>query len=100
MAMGNTRAYALRVNLMSMTPRNELSSTGYCLANPPWEYLTYLPEGDEVTLDLSAASGTLTAEWMHPVQGTIIHGGPVSGGARLDFAAPFSGAAVLYVKKR
>jgi hypothetical protein len=59
-----------------------------------------LPEGDEVTLDLSAASGTLTAEWMHPVEGTIVYGGKVGGGARVNFAAPFSAAAVLYVNKR
>ena len=99
MAMGNTRGYALRVNLMSMTPHNELASSEYCLANPPWEFLVYLPEGDEVTLDLSSASGTLAVEWMHPVEGSIVRGGTVNGGAKLNFVAPFSGAAVLYVKK-
>ena len=99
MAMGNTRSYALRINLMSMKPRGELASTNYCLANPPWEYLAYLPEGDEVALDLSESSGTMTVEWMHPVEGTIVRGGTVTGGSKVDFAVPFSGAAVVYVKK-
>ena len=99
MAMGNTRACALRVNLMAMKPRNELASSEFCLANPPWEYLVYLPEGDEVALDLSSAKGELTVEWMHPVEGSIVRGGMVSGGAWRTFVGPFSGAAVLYVRK-
>ncbi len=97
-AMGNTRAYALRINLTSTTPRNELASTRYCLVNPPREYLTYLPEGDEVTVDLSSAQGTLAAEWMHPVDGTVVGGGPVTGATKINLAAPFGGAAVLYLK--
>ena len=59
----------------------------------------YLPEGDQVTLDLSRAKGTLTAEWMHPTEGTITPGGDVQGGAKRDFAVPFVGPAVLYVRK-
>ncbi len=99
LAMGNTRTYALRINLASMTPRNELASTEFCLANPPWEYLVYLPEGDEATLDLSAATGAMTVEWMRPVEGDIVRGGTANGGAKQLFVAPFGGAAVLYVKK-
>ena len=40
--------YADRMNLAAMTPRPELSSTGYCLANAVEsgaEYLVYLPSG-------------------------------------------------------
>jgi hypothetical protein len=99
MAMGNTRGYALRVNLMSMVPHDEMASSQYCLANPGQEYLVYLPEGDEVTLDLSGAPGTFAAEWMHPVKGNIVRGGTVQGGKKLNFAVPFPGAAVLYVRK-
>ncbi|MBM4048611.1 MAG: hypothetical protein FJ279_26205, partial [Planctomycetes bacterium] len=61
-AVGHTRSYATRMNLAAMTPRNDLASTQYCLANPGREYLVYLPEGGEVTVDLTAASGTLTVE--------------------------------------
>jgi hypothetical protein len=99
MAMGNARALALRINLMSMVPHDELASTRYCLANPGWEYLIYLPEGDEVTVDLSAVSGDLAVEWMHPVEGTIVRGGSVSGGRKVGFAVPFGGAAILHARK-
>ena len=99
MALGNTRTYALRINLISMAPRGDLASSNYCLANPGWEYLVYLPEGDEVVVDLSAAQGEFAVEWMKPVEGTIVRGGSVAGGGHVNFAAPFSGAAVLYAHR-
>jgi len=98
-AIGNTRTYANRMNLAAATPRNELASTRYCLAHPGEEYLVYLPEGDEVTVDLSSAPGDFAAEWMHPVEGTITPGGTVKGGGKPEFAVPFSGPAVLYLRK-
>jgi hypothetical protein len=42
-AMGDTFAYAKRMNLAAMFPQSHLASTGYCLANPGSEYLIYLP---------------------------------------------------------
>jgi len=98
-AMGYTRQYADRSDLASMVPAGDLASTGYCLANPLKEFVVYLPEGDQVTLDLSRAQGTLTSEWMHPTEGTITPGGNVQGGAKREFAVPFVGPAVLYVRK-
>ena len=58
-AIGYTRAYALRMDLDSMTPHDELASTGYCLANPEREFLVYLPEGDQASVDLSHARGQI-----------------------------------------
>ena len=63
------------MNLAAATPHNELASTKYCLAHSGEEYLVYLPEGDEVTVDLSSAPGEFVAEWVHPVEGTITPGG-------------------------
>ena len=54
------------MNLAAATPHNELASTKYCLAHSGEEYLVYLPEGDEVTVDLSSAPGEFVAEWVHP----------------------------------
>ncbi|MBM4083536.1 MAG: hypothetical protein FJ272_02005 [Planctomycetes bacterium] len=55
-----------------MTPRNDLASTQYCLADPGKEYLVYLPEGGEVTVDLTAASRTLAVEWFNPRTGAAV----------------------------
>lgn len=97
-AMGHTRAYAERMNLAAMTPRNELSSTQYCLANPGSEYLVYLPDGGEVTVDVSAAKSALTVEWFDPRTAEKRAGEDVAGGAKRLFQAPFKGDAVLYLR--
>jgi len=97
-ALGNTRLYDERMDLLSMTPSIEISSTGYCLANPEREFLVYFPEGDVAEIDLSQVKGTLRAEWMHPVEGTIVPGGTVSGGnKKTRFASPIIGPSVLYL---
>ena len=45
-----------------MAPHNSLASTAYCLANPGREYLVYLPEGDEVQMNLEGAAGNFKVE--------------------------------------
>ena len=78
-AMGHARRCAERMDLAASTPRPELASTGYCLANPGKEYLVYLPEGGDVKVDLSA-KGKFSVEWMHPITGKIVPGGNLDGG--------------------
>lgn len=99
--MGYTRAYATRMNLASMTPQNNFSSTTYCLANPSAtgaEYLVYRPSSSgAVVVNLSSTSGNLNVEWFNPETGTRISGGIVVGGNVRSFKAPFNGDAVLYI---
>jgi hypothetical protein len=97
-AMGHTRRLAERVDLSTLVPHSELASTSYCLAQPEKEYLVYVPEGGEVTVDLSAASGPFTVEWIHVADGTTQPANEVSGGGRCSFNAPFPGDAVLHLK--
>ena len=97
-AMGHTLAYADRMDLAAMVPRNDLASTRYCLANPGTEYLVYLPEGGEVTVDLSGAPGGIDGEWFNPETGEETAAARTIGGDRRGFAAPFDGDAVLYLK--
>jgi hypothetical protein len=99
-AMGVTRRLAERVNLAAMTPYDELASTKYCLAEPGNSYIVFLPEGGEVTVDLTAASARFAAEWIHPIEGQPTAAEPVSGGAKRTLKAPFAGAAVLYLRKQ
>ena len=96
-AMGQVARFARRMDLAAMTPRNKLASTRYCLADPGKEYLVYLPEGGTVTVDLSAASGPLAAEWFNPTTGKAGEPATIRGGARRTLTAPFKGDAVLYI---
>jgi Putative collagen-binding domain of a collagenase len=98
-AMGQALALADRANLAAMTPHGELVSTQYCLAEPGREYVVYLPEGGEVTVDLSAATGELAVEWLHPVEGVLTPGDPLAGGAKCALKAPFAGDAVLHIRR-
>ncbi len=98
-ALGHTRRLALRIDLGAMTPQDDLASTKYCLAKAGSAYIVYLPEGGEVTVDLSAAEGALAAEWIHPTEGKSTPAEPVAGGAKRKLKAPFAGPAVLYLHK-
>ena len=96
-AMGQTLSLARRLNLAAMRPHDELSSTSYCLANPGKEYVVYLPEGGEVTLDLTTAKGKFNVRWITPVEGKVIKAKKVAGGSKLIIHAPFNGDAVLHL---
>jgi hypothetical protein len=97
MRIGETRRWAERVNLAEMTPHNDLASTKFCLANPGFEYLVYLPKGGTVTVDLSQARGEFAVEWQNAAIGKATNAGTVSGGARRELKPPFDGDAVLYI---
>jgi hypothetical protein len=85
------------MNLAAMTPQNELASTQYCLASQGEEFLVYLPDGGNVTVDLSAAIGVLSVEWFNPITGRTIEAEPTIGGEQREFTTPFAGDAVLYI---
>lgn len=101
-AMGHTRSFAEQIDLAEMTPRGELTQTGYCLANPGIEYLVYLPSEypARIWVDLSDAKGELDVQWFNPRTGSKTDGGSVTARTKHAFKPPFSGDAVLYIKKR
>ncbi len=97
-ALGHARRIAERVNLAGMTPRNELASTRYCLANPGREYLVYQPQGGkEFSLELKA--GTYQLEWLNPPQGMTARNEQITAGdGPRQFKAPFETDSVLYLR--
>jgi len=123
-AMGHTLMYANRMNLATMVPQSDLASSTYCLADVGQEYLLYLPAEfrwvermarrvglrlrsvshwlgarmrQTVSVDLSAASGTLSVEWFNPRTGESSAAEGIRGGTTRHFKAPFRGDAVLYL---
>ena len=124
-AMGETLDYADRINLAAMTPRPDLASSGYCLANSGKEYLVYLPfEAHwlesarffrrfkrvisrirwlfrrKTTVNLGADSGESLIEWFNPTTGDMIKANSRKGGATPRFKAPFRGDAVLFIRNQ
>ena len=101
-SLGYAAQLARRINLAAMEPRPELSSSKYCLAHTEtgdWEYLVYLPEGDDATLDLSAASGKLAVEWFDPQAGKTLNEEAVAGGSRRKLTCPLAGDGVAWIRK-
>lgn len=97
-ALGRTRYIAEQMNLASMTPRNELASTGYCLACPGEEYLVYQPVGAQ-PFSLELKAGTYQIEWIHPTRSERASPERLQAGdGAHEFKAPFPGAAALHVK--
>jgi hypothetical protein len=98
--LGLARQLAERIDLAQMAPRPDLASTKYCLAHPGSEYVVYLPSGGQVEVDLSAAAGSLTTEWLRTSDGTNHAAGEIAGGSRQSLQSPLSGDAVLHLKAR
>ena len=98
-ALGHTRRMTERMNLAAMTPRNDLASTGYCLAHPGHEYPVYQP-GKHEAFSVELEPGVYLLEWFDPAKGTTTERErvEVSGGTR-QFKAPSAGEAVLHLKK-
>lgn len=95
--LGDTRRYALRVDLNRLVPRGDLASTGYCLADPGHTYLVYLPDGADVTLDFGDASGAFNLEWFDTGHHEVVAADAVEAAGPCRFASPCTKESVLFV---
>jgi hypothetical protein len=102
-AMGDTRRFAERMRLIEMAPRNDLSSTGYALANPGQEYLVLEPSGAAGPFTVTLEPGGYATEWFsiegrNRVQGEAT---TVDRAAATSFDPPaaLAGPTVLYLKR-
>ena len=62
-AMGDTLRYAQKMNLITMEPHENLSSTGYVLAKPGVEYLVLQPNEASDSFTVLLHPGNYTVEW-------------------------------------
>ena len=98
--MGYTLKLADRMNLVKMIPHDDLASTRYCLADPGSEYVVYQPDGGAFIVNLESFAGkTFSAEWLDPDTGNSAPAAAIKGGSKVTFSPPFSGTAVLYLKR-
>jgi hypothetical protein len=99
-ALGDTVTYSKKLDLAHTFPSDKIfdCSTRYCLRNPGNEYLVYQPGSGTFTLNLAA--GDYYFEWFKPDSGTIAKTGTITAAnGNRSFTPPFSGDAVLYLKK-
>ena len=110
-ALGDIRSYADRMDLASMTPQRDLVvGGGFCLASAGAQYLVFEPSPERRvdrivgwfagnTFELNLMPGTYAYEWFNPASHSVVETGTVTVATRHTFAAPFSGAAVLWLHK-
>ena len=95
--MGYALTYANKMNLATMTPRSELTSTKYCLASPGAEYLIFQPNGGQ-GFSVELIAGTYHYEWFNPAKNEVAGSGHVrAAGGWQQFKAPFEGDAVFHL---
>ena len=97
-AMGHALTLSRRISLARSTPRGELTSTGYCLAEPGVSYVVFAPAGGDFEVDLTHAKATFIAEWHEVATGKITSTETVTGGAKRAFRAAFTGPSLLFLK--
>jgi hypothetical protein len=86
-----------------MTPRAELGSTGYVLANPGQEYLVLQPDEHGEPFKVELPAGTYSVEWYDVASRATTAGDAVrlEKDAPITFTAPFAqrGPSVLLLQR-
>jgi hypothetical protein len=96
--MGVILSYAERMDLNRAVPHNELSSTGYCLADPGREYIVYQPEAGPFTVHLEP--GTYRCEWHDPSSGKAGGEGALTGvEGDTELTPPMDGDAAVFLTR-
>lgn len=96
LAMRATVRLAAEFDLARLVPHGGLASSGFCLAEPGRTYIAFRLAGSgELSLDLSAAPGSLRAKWIAAISGQTVWAADVPGGSRRVIACPFNGDGVL-----
>jgi hypothetical protein len=101
-AMGDTRGWAEQINLITMQPRTDLSSTGFVLADPGTEYLILQPSETAEPFTIALAAGRYAVDWHSLPSRETAPGAAltVPADARISISAPSEMAGPTVVRLR
>jgi len=101
-AMGYARELATGVNLATLLPHGELSSTKYCLAHPGKEYLAYQPDTAKAVLTLRLKPGTYRVEWINCATNRRVSAEhiEVKDARAVGLAPPFEADALVHLERQ
>jgi len=96
-ALGQVKLIADLFDMGTMVPLPDLSTTGYALRGPEG-ILVLAIDGRRFNVDVSAMPGRIQLEWFDIATGAVREGATAEGNSLL-LQAPFSGGAVLYLRR-
>jgi hypothetical protein len=96
--VGKTVEYANKVDLVNVRPRDDFSSTRFCLAKPPYEYIVYQPGRSSFTVSGLRPGGLYYHEWYDPGQHEVVKEGQSVASSSAKMFAPANKNMVLYLK--
>ena len=103
LAMGDTLAFAKRVQLIDMQPDISVSSTGYALSNPGKEYLMLKSASTSESLSVTIEAGNYVIEWFDILERKTEKGSKlkVEKAGTITLASPFGpNPTVLYISAK
>ena len=98
-ALGQTRKFFERIDMSTVTPRRDESSTEYALVSPGETYLIFQPDSGRFTVDLGDTEPEFTGMWFDPIGRTDYPGPGLTGGTQHTVEPPFEGPAVLHLTR-
>ncbi len=97
-SVGKAVEYANRLDLVNVTPRDDLASTGFCLAKPGHQYVVYNPGGEPITVSGLRSGTSYFYELYDTTRGTVVTSGRIrASGASESFESTGKGS-VLYLR--
>ncbi|MDP8244128.1 MAG: DUF6298 domain-containing protein [Candidatus Hinthialibacter antarcticus] len=99
-ALGDIRKFTARMDLNASKPMNELSNTGYCLADSETRYLVFVPQ-DTKNVEVEMPAGEYTVEWLNVETSKIeLKDKRLTSNSKMKIENPVDGPAALFIEKK
>ncbi|MHC4070978.1 MAG: DUF6298 domain-containing protein [Planctomycetota bacterium] len=95
--VGKTVEYARKLDLANVSPRNDLASTGFCLAKPGHQYVVYQPSSGPFTVSGLRAGKSYYYEQYDTRQHKVIARGQVKPSGERESFKPTNEGVVMYL---
>ncbi len=97
--IGQTVAYARRMDLAAAAPRDDLASTGFCLTKPSEQYFVYQPSGQPFEVSALKTGETYHFEWYDTEHCRVGEPGTIVCTGKTHSFAPATKGMVLFLTR-
>jgi hypothetical protein len=97
--VSQTLIHAQRMDLANVVPRGDLSSTGFCLAEPGVQYVVYQPDDEPFEVSGLKAGERYHFEWYATQQSRVKRDGDVAPAAARHPCTPSNKGMVLFLRR-